>query len=209
MTNDGSSNLLGHAQAYGDTNGMDIDYGLALADIIYQDLTILNSVEWDWWTACSAGIYPDGLVYINYNNPSDIQTSKRLWCLGNYSKFIDEGATRISVSTGSEFGANLVTNKTYTWTNTDSNGNVTSSGVDKNNYLEESAYLNPDGTVVVVYVNNSDTNEHTQFDSSKYSTFETYVTNDTYDLKKCQSGNVGSQAVSIPAKSVTTVVLSK
>lgn len=208
MTNDPSSGVLGHIQAEGSTNGMTIDYGLALADIIYQDLTILNAVEWDWWTGCGKGIYTDSLVYINENNREDVQTSKRLWCLGNYSKFIDEGAKRIKVETASDFGANLKTNQTYAWKFTDDNGNVTDSGVDKNNYIEQSAYLNPDGSVVIVYINNSDTIEYTSIKNNEYSAFKSYVTSETMDLKEFQSGDIADN-VCIPARSVTTVVLNK
>ena len=182
MTNDGSTGVYDLIQQEGgNTNGMGIEYGIALADIIYQDMTILNAVEWDWWTACSSGIYPDGLVYINYNSHSDVQTSKRLWCLGNYSKFIDDGAKRVSVSTQSGIPSTV----------------------------EQTAYVNPDGSVAVVYINKGETTQYTSFDNSKYSTFETYVTDDAHDLSLYQSGNVENKAVSIPAKSVTTVVLEK
>ena len=201
MTNDGSSGVYGHIQSEGgSTNGMSIDYGLALADIIYQDMTILNTTEWDWWTACGRGIYPDSLVYINDSNHADIQPAKRLWALGNYSKFIDEGAKRISVSTGANLGANLHTDRTYSWT--DDYGTYT----DKNNYLEETAYMNPDGSVVIVYINNSDTTEYTTFTDSDYPTFKSYVTSASKNLEQFQSGK-SSGAVCIPAKSVTTVVL--
>ncbi len=201
MTNDASTGVLGHIQSEGgSTNGMTIDYGLAMADIIYQDMTILNSVEWDWWTACGKGIYPDSLVYISSTNHDNIQPSKRLWCLGNYSKFIESGAKRISVSTGSEFGKNLVTAKTYNWT-TDND-----SGTDKNNYIEESAYLNPDGSVVIVYINNSDTIEYTTFTDNSFLSYDSYVTDKDRDLEHFASGKIGD-AVCIPAKSVTTVVL--
>lgn len=192
MTNDGNSGVYGLIQEEGTTNGLGIDYGLALADIMYQDLTILNAVEWDWWVACGPGVYPDALVYVNKQNHNDVQTSKRLWVMGNYARFIEDGAKRVSVSTGSSFGSNLTTKVTH--------------GSDKNNYIEQSAYLNPDGTVVVVYINNSDTNEYTKFSSSDYKSFETYVTDDSRDLEKYQSGNTNA-AVAIPAKSVTTVVL--
>ena len=197
MTNDGSSNVLGYLNSPdngGDGNGMDIYFGLALADIIYQDMTILNASEWDWWTACSGGIYPDGLVYVDYNNPDNVQTAKRLWVMGNYAKFIEEGATRVQVTTGSSFGKNITTAKTY-----DS---------DKINYIEQTAYQNPDGSIVVVYINNSDTDEYTTFGTA-YSTFETYVTDATHDLAKYQSGNAQNTVVHIPHKSVTTVVLEK
>ncbi|MFR5877019.1 MAG: glycoside hydrolase [Eubacterium sp.] len=79
-------------------NGLTIEYGVQLARTVLEDLTVLNATEWDWWTGCSGGYYPDGLVYLNYSNPDDIQTSKRLWCLGNFSKFIDEGAVRVKVT---------------------------------------------------------------------------------------------------------------
>ncbi len=204
MNTDISTNVLGHIQAEGgNTNGMTIDYGLALADIMYQDLTILNAKEWDWWTGCGKGIYPDSLVYINATNHDHIETSKRLWCMGNYSKFIKEGAKRISVSTGADFAKNLQTNpeNVYTWTND------SGSGTDKYNYLDCSAYLNPNGDVVIVYVNNSDSIEYTTFtDSENYSGFTTYVTDANRDLEKVQTGKIGD-AVCIPARSVTTAVL--
>lgn len=82
------------------TSGLTIDYGIAMAKVIVDDLTILNAKEWDWWTACSYDVYPDGLIYLNPDNHKDIKASKRLWCLGNFSKFIEEGATRIACSSG-------------------------------------------------------------------------------------------------------------
>lgn len=101
MTNDGNTGVIDLIEAENySTNGMTIEYGTAMAEVIIDDLTILNAKEWDWWTACSFGIYPDGLVYLNYEDHSDIQTSKRLWCLGNFSKFIDEGAVRIAADSG-------------------------------------------------------------------------------------------------------------
>ena len=203
MYNDGNSGVVGHTQAAGgSSNGMDIDYGLAMADIIYQDMTILNAVEWDWWTACGKGVYTDSLVYVDANDHSNIQPAKRLWCLGNYSKFIQEGAKRIEVTTGSQLGANLYTKpeNIYTWYDGDN------SGVDKYNYLEQSAYLNPDGTVAIVYINNSDTIEYTSVADNGYDYYKSYVTDETRDLELYQSGST-SEAVCLPARSVTTVVL--
>lgn len=201
MTNDQNTNVLGRIQAEGGTTyGMTIDYALALADIMYQDLTILNAVEWDWWVACADGVYPDGLIYVSYDNPDDIQVSKRLWAMGNYARFIEEGAVRVEVTTGSNFGKNLTTNETFSWEI------YGLSGVDKNNYIEQTAYQNPDGSIVVVYINNSDTDEFTSFGTA-YSTVETYVTDANRDLEKYQSGNAQNKVIHIPAKSITTVVL--
>ena len=204
MYNDGNSGVVGHTQAAGgSTNGMGIDYGLAMADIIYQDMTILNAVEWDWWTACGKGVYTDSLVYVDANDHSNIQAAKRLWCLGNYSKFIHEGAQRIKVTTGSQLGANLYTKEEniYTWKDGDN------TGTDKYNYLDTSAYLNTDGTIAIVYVNNSDTIEYTSVATPGYSTFSTYVTDETKNLENYQNGKT-TDAVCIPARACTTVVLS-
>lgn len=84
------------------TNGMTIEYGVAMSKVIIDALTVTNATEWDWWTACSYGTYTDGLIYLNPDNHNDIKTSKRLWCLGNFSKFIDEGAIRLACSSGVE-----------------------------------------------------------------------------------------------------------
>lgn len=204
MTNDTTTQVFAFynsADNGGDGKGLSIYYGLALADIMHQDLTILNASEWDWWTACSAGIYTDGLVYFNYDDTDDIFTSKRLWAMGNYARFIDEGAKRIEVTTESGFGSSLHTDKTYTAK--DQWGNVVT---DKSNYIEQSAYLNPDGSVAVVYINNSDTDEFTTF-GSDFATLETYVTDEYRNLEKYQSGSAKNRTVHLPKKSITTVVL--
>lgn len=203
MGTDGSSGVYGRINKNGMTNGTEIEYALAMADIIHQDLTILNAVEWDWWTACGKGIYTDSLVYVDARDHANIQTAKRLYALGNYSKFIDEGAKRISCKAGARFGANIHTEETYSWT--DDWGSYT----DKNNYIEESAYKNPDGTIVVVYINNSDTNEVTTFDQNKFGAYKTYVTDQARDLELNQDTTLDKQAVVIPAKSVTTVILNQ
>lgn len=198
MTTDGNSGVYGITLRDGTTNGTTMEFGLALADIMHQDLTVVNCVEWDWWTGASGGIYPDGLVYLDWSNPSNVTTSKRLWCMGNFSKFIQVGAKRVEVSTGSGFGKNRTVGIKRTWNN--------GSNEDKNSYIEQSAYQNPDGSVVVVYVNNSDTVEYTKFDSSKFASFKTYVTDEYNDLEMLQNTSTFDYAL-IPANSVTTVVL--
>ena len=207
MTNDNNTGVLGHIQNEGNTNGMTIDYGIAMADIMYQDLTTLNAVEWDWWTACAKGVYPDNLILINANDHSDIQTSKRYWCMGNFSKFVDVGAKRIQVDVASGFAQNLHTNRVYHWTFHDENNNITNEGDDKHSVIEQLAFLNPDGTVAIIYINNSDTIEYTRINGGNYTKFNTYVTSETLNLENVQSGNI-DEAVCIPARSVTTVVLS-
>ena len=64
-----------------------------LAYTLYEDLTILDVPTWSWWLGVSYYQYTDGLIYTSYYG-RDIQSTKRLWAYGNYSKFI-KGMTRI------------------------------------------------------------------------------------------------------------------
>lgn len=175
MTNDENTGVFDLiSKEENGTNGMTIAYGTAMAQVIVDDLTILNAKEWDWWLGCSYGVYPDGLVYINADNHKEIKTSKRLWCLGNFSKFIDEGAVRVACS----------------------------SGVDT---LSCCAFVNTDGSTVVVYVNNTDTDAETVLSCAK--NYSVYTTSAIYNLEKTAVGTAGDVTVSVPAKSVVTVVI--
>lgn len=101
MTGDENTGVYELIQAeQNGTKGLGIEYGVAMANVIMDDLTILNAKEWSWWTACSDGVYTDGLIYLNQDNHSQLELSKRLWCLGNYSRFIREGAVRVACSSG-------------------------------------------------------------------------------------------------------------
>ena len=175
MTNDENTGVFDLiSKEENGTNGMTIDYGVAMAKVIVDDLTILNAKEWDWWTACSYGVYPDGLIYLNPDNHKDIQTSKRLWCLGNFSKFIDEGATRIACSSGIES-------------------------------ISSCAFVNPNNSTVIVYVNDTDKDESTTLQCSN--NYAVYTTNEKYNLEQTASGKAEEAKISVPAKSVVTVVI--
>ncbi|MDP4208664.1 MAG: glycoside hydrolase [Bacteroidota bacterium] len=94
---------------------LSINTALYVARIIHFDLTLANASSWQWWTAISEGDYKDGLVYIDDNksqgsaSPTDeimtscktngnYQSSKLLWALGNYSRFIRPEMKRIEIS---------------------------------------------------------------------------------------------------------------
>lgn len=181
MTNDGSTGIFDLLQSLegADRNGMTIDFGVQMARVIYEDLTVLNATDWSWWTACSEGIYTDGLVYINNDDHSNVQTSKRLWCLGNYSKFIDDGAKRVKI------------------TSADSS-------------ILACAFKNPDSSLVIVYINQGANSKTTYISASGYLNYRTYVTDSTRNIALNQSGAYKiNNGVSLPANSVTTVVLTK
>lgn len=191
MTNDSNTGVMDIQSALEGFayNGTTIDFGVQMARVINEDMTILNATQWNWWTAVSGGYYPDGLIY--YNGPAmtddevwgasskELFTSKRLWCLGNYSKFIDIGAKRVQVT-------------------------------EAQNNLLSSAYKNPDGSLIIVYVNQQNQNMRVNVNAQGYKNYKTYVTSSSQDLELNQQGTYNiKNDISIPAQSVVTLELTK
>lgn len=105
----------------GDSNGDGIGSAIPMATTLHNDLTKANLNAWHiWWLYNASG--NGGCLYDTTNNV----WTKRLWVLGNYSRFVRPGYMRVSTSGAAPSGVLL------------------------------SAYLNPtDGTVVVVAINSN------------------------------------------------------
>jgi O-glycosyl hydrolase len=87
----------------GEINGSKRDIGmnaaLYIARVINTDLTEADAASWEWWTAISAYDYKDGLIYIDKNKTDgNYYSSKMLWALGNYSRFVRPGMKRIQAN---------------------------------------------------------------------------------------------------------------
>lgn len=76
-------------------NGRDnsMDSGLVLANTIHEDLTLLNVEAWQYWILVSKYDYRDGLIYVDEDRQTLAQT-KRLWVMGNYSRYIEKDDVR-------------------------------------------------------------------------------------------------------------------
>jgi hypothetical protein len=85
-----------------------IDYGLYVAKVLHNDLTVANVASWQWWIAINPYNYSDGLVYINgpdgtYKNHDNarlagqVVESKQLWAFGNFARFVRPGMKRIKI----------------------------------------------------------------------------------------------------------------
>jgi O-glycosyl hydrolase len=76
--------------------GRDIrmDSALLLANTIYEDLTVGQVISWQYWIAVSKYNFHDGLIYVALND-HEITETKRLWALGNYSRYIRPGYMRV------------------------------------------------------------------------------------------------------------------
>lgn len=93
--------ILGDNNGEIDGNKRDtgIQAALYVARTIHTDLVIGNATAWQWWLAISPYDYKDGLIYIDKNKTDgNLQDSKMLWALGNYSRFIRPGMQRIDAS---------------------------------------------------------------------------------------------------------------
>ncbi|MEO3406310.1 glycoside hydrolase [Mucilaginibacter sp. CAU 1740] len=86
----------------GNKRDLGIDAALYLASVIHTDLAVANASAWQWWTAISAYDYKDGLIYVDKNKTDgNFYSSKMLWAMGNYSRFVKPGAVRVDAEVSS------------------------------------------------------------------------------------------------------------
>lgn len=74
-----------------------MDSALVLARTVHDDLVEGQASSWQYWIAVSKYDYRDGLLYANETNQS-FEATKRLWALGNWSRFLFPGARRVGVT---------------------------------------------------------------------------------------------------------------
>lgn len=158
----------------------DLDYALHVGKVIHRDLTRLNASAWHWWLAVTPYDYKDGLLKVNGGlDASSLQTSKVLWALGHFSRFVRPGFRRVDLP-----------------------------GHDDWDGLMASAYVSEDGaSVVVVVVNASETERLVALDISTGdegdTCFETFTTDATRDLAPTGQAQPG-RSYAIPARSMVT-----
>jgi O-glycosyl hydrolase len=158
---------------------------LYVARLIHHDLTIAHASAWHWWTSISVYDYKDGLIYADKNRTDgNIEDTKLLWALGNYSRFIRPGSVRVGITAAA--------------TVNDPRG------------LMVSSYTNQaDGTLVTVIINYSDTDENVQLKVKDRDVvlWQPYRTSgkegeDLTPLPAVESRN----PITIPKKSITTLI---
>jgi len=176
---------------YGPGRDLGINPAMHVARTIHFDLTEANAAAWQWWTAVSKVDYKDGLIYTDFKNEGDEQnilTSKIMWTLGNYSKFIRPGAVRISL-TGLDEKAR--------------------SGLLGSAYIHEE-----EETVTAVFVNDSEADKRISISlkdigmNASIARLQSYVTSADLDLAQGEDiavGEDGTFEAVIPARSVVTL----
>ena len=167
------------------SNREDVGMGSALrvANMIHDALTISNMNAWHfWWIySCSEPSCGNGALWPQgKGNPDNLEPTKRLWVMGNYSRFARPGARRIDATK-----------------NPEANVKVT-------------AYRDTLKTkIAVVILNSKNENFNADFDfgNTKIASFKPYVTDDNSNLKEGSEVNVDDTKCkySVPARSATTV----
>ena len=167
-------------------NGKDLtmDSALTLATTVYEDMTILDCVSWQYWIAVSCYDYRDGLIYTDVNG-NNVQVPKRLWSMGNYSRYIDRGYTRIDCA-GGTYNQKL---SAYEGTN---------------------EYGEPEIVIVIVNKNKDERGfSFSGIDTSVYNRITVVTTDKTHDLEETYySEYVDGTAINVSGESVSTVIIS-
>lgn len=172
-----------------------MDCGLFLAKIIHQDLTLAHAAGWQFWNAFEPGrAEVDTRYYLIALAPNANHTdgaffpTKNLWALGHYSLFIRPGMRRILIARNDQ-----------------------ASAVEAAQGVMVSAFSGDRGKTVVVAINYAPEAKSLQLDlvhAKKGAAYERYVTTAApEDNMKPYPAGTTSQPVSLPARSITTLVM--
>ena len=74
-----------------------MDSALVTANVMYEDLSVLNVISWQHWIAVSEVNYCDGLIYINLDDKT-FEMTKRYYVMGNFSKYVPAGSVRVDAA---------------------------------------------------------------------------------------------------------------
>lgn len=170
-------------------NGTDytMDSGLNLADEIYDDITVLDVIAWQYWVGVANGNYRDGLIYVN-TSAKACRPAKRLWVMGNFSKFIRPGYTRIDCKNPY---TDILNMKSLAFT-----------GVNNDGQKE----------LVIVLINREEekTIQLALKELEQYNYFEVHTTNENRDLEMTASGEYTENLpFTIEGQSVVTIRLTE
>lgn len=194
MLGDAPASSTGFPSSYDNATYMDI--ALYMAKLIYADLAYANVSSWSYWTAMAQEKWSQKnrfyLLRLNATGDTgsesygDIETggtvtdSKTLWALGNYSRFVRPGYTRVEMS-------------------------IPNSGLTG---LMGTAFLSPaKDTVVAVFVNYGYMRRNVSFNIDGYTTVstDTYTTDATHNLSHATLAQ--DEKLSLAKGTVTTVVM--
>lgn len=162
-----------------------MESGLLLGNVISRDLTMLSAVDWNWWLAVSPCDYNDGLVYwdVLEDGTQKLSVLKRYYVMGQFSRYIDKGDVRVGAACSDLTG----------WAG-----------------LDYSAYKKADGSVVLVVINNSNSEKKVTVGGLyDYKNATTVCTTAEAQNGWNEVAGEWTGKVTLPAQSITTYVLTK
>lgn len=170
-----------------------------MARVISNDIGCLNVNGWSNWVAMNeTGIdpedgkdYSDGLLVADPQNTSDFYTSYRYYGYMQYSRFIPVGSKVLGCSDG------VYTVATY----------KDDEGTHFRELVNETAYLTPEGNVVVVVVNEGNSRDM-KIDLEGYSNLTVYTTDSEKMCEEVYSG-APQESFTCAQNSVSTYIFSK
>jgi O-glycosyl hydrolase len=160
-----------------------MDSAITLAREIIEDILIGKVIEWHYWIAVSKYDFRDGLIYIDYEkdgNIKNITPTKRLWAMGNFSKFFEPGSKVVEIS------------------------------YKKKGYLDALAFKSPDeDKIIIVVLNSSEYSHelHIDFQDEKFKLSNTFVTDKDHGLEEFKLNS--SETITIFPQSVSTLIYKK
>ncbi|MGO4936452.1 glycoside hydrolase family 30 protein [Fundicoccus sp. Sow4_H7] len=157
-------------------NGRDytMNSALTLANEIYEDLTTLDVEAWQYWIAVSSYDYRDGLIYVELDDQT-ITPTKRLWTMGNFSKYIKPGYVRVSTSSSNK-------------------------ALDSVSFIGEG---DNGEELITVIINQSYFDKFVSLDGLDYTNQISFITNVDHDLEEQEITD--NQQILIPRQSVVTI----
>lgn len=164
-------------------NGIDytMDSAINLAKEINDDLTVLDVVSWQYWIAVSCYNYRDGLIYVSKSG-ENITVPKRLWAMGNFSKFVRPGYKRVAA-------------------------NTTASSVDVSAFKGNNG---TNDEMILVIINSGVAGRKYDISSlAGSSQVKVYTTDKTFNLEDTTDERYSDGNIYLSPQSVTTIVVSK
>lgn len=179
--------LGGQEEVVPEGKDLGIDPALYIARIIHHDLTVANASAWHWWLAVSAYDYKDGLIYVDKNKTDGkIEDSKMLWALGHYSRFIRPDYKRVDVVSETMNVSNA-------------------KGIMASAFVHEA-----DKKLVIVIVNYAftDTSFAINTEDGEVDSWHGYVTSNKEEENLKYMGEITTDTVQVPKRSIVTLVSS-
>lgn len=155
-----------------------MDSALVLANTVQEDLTVGGATSWQYWIAVSKYFFRDGLIYVS-TRTQELEVTRRLWALGNFSRFVRPGYVRIEA------------------------------GIPADAALRPVAFRAPDGEELVVVVVNNAAEPRTvglTLDGADADQLEAFETSEAHALTSIYAGKVPREII-LSAQSVTTLIL--